>query len=116
MAHALVAEPVNAQIDAMRLRFRRKLGRVFESIIEQGLRDGDFVRQDVPAAAACIVGSIFEGLLAHWPQMSSSAMPSGGTTLPPIVAFCLRGALGSPAAFTPPKTTTRRRGKRATAE
>ena len=48
------------------------------------------------AAAACIVGSIFEGLLAHWRQMSTSAMPSGGSM--------------------PPKTTTRRWGKRATAK
>ncbi|WP_245301749.1 hypothetical protein [Bradyrhizobium sp. LTSP885] len=36
---------------------------MFEGIIERGIRDGEFPVQDVQASAACIVGSLFEGLV-----------------------------------------------------
>lgn len=60
LAHALGVEP---EIESARLRYRRKLARVFEGLIEQGIRDGEFPAQDVAASAACIVGSLFEGLV-----------------------------------------------------
>jgi AcrR family transcriptional regulator len=108
MAHALVAEPVDAEIDAMRLRFHRKLGRVFESIIEQGVRDGDFLQQNVQAAAACIVGSIFEGLVGPLAADELTSHAERQDNAAAIVAFCLRGVSGSPATFEPPA----RRGSR----
>src|SRR5215212_3098083 len=63
LAHALVAEPVEPEIEAARLLFRRKLARVFETIIHQGIRDSELPEQNIPASAACIVGSLFEGLV-----------------------------------------------------
>jgi AcrR family transcriptional regulator len=109
MAHALVAEPVDAEIDAMRLRFRRKLSRVFESIIEQGVREGDFVTQNVPVAAACIVGSIFEGLVGPLAADELTSYAERQDNAAAIVAFCARGVSGRPAVFVRSATNRKRR-------
>jgi AcrR family transcriptional regulator len=93
LAHALVAEPVEPEIESARLKYRRKLARVFEGIIEQGIRDGEFPTQNVPASAACIVGSLFEGLVGPLALDSLSTGERQGQAKA-IVAFCLRGTSG----------------------
>jgi AcrR family transcriptional regulator len=93
MAHALVAEPVEPEIESARLRYRRKLARVFEGIIEQGIRAGEFPAQDVAASAACIVGSLFEGLVGPL-ALDSLSSDERQRQAKSIVAFCLRGVSG----------------------
>lgn len=93
LAHALVAEPVEPEIESARLKYRRKLARVFEGIIEQGIRDGEFPTQNVQASAACIVGSLFEGLVGPLALDSLSA-EERQRQAKAIVAFCLRGTSG----------------------
>jgi AcrR family transcriptional regulator len=93
MAHALVAEAVEPEIESARLKYRRKLARVFEGIIEQGIRDREFPPQDVQASAACIVGSLFEGLVG--PLALDSLSPAERQRqAKAIVAFCVRGTSG----------------------
>lgn len=102
LAHALVAEPVEPEIEAARLKYRRKLARVFETVIEQGIRDKEFPLQDVHAAASCIVGSLFEGLVG---PLASDCLTTGGERhnhAVAIVGFCLRGVAGRNETFTPP--------------
>jgi hypothetical protein len=48
---------------ARRVAKRPKFARLLETIIEQGIWERDFPAQEVQAAAACIVGSLFEGLV-----------------------------------------------------
>ena len=94
LAHALVAEPVEPEIEAARLKYRRQLARAFETIIEQGIRDQEMPRQDVQASAACIVGSLFEGLVG---PLASDAMSSDDDRYRQaiaIVGFCVRGVCG----------------------
>lgn len=93
LAHALVAEPVEPEIESARLKYRRKLARVFEGIIEQGIRDGEFPAQDVQASAACIVGSLFEGLVGPL-ALDSLSTAQRQRQAQAIVAFCLRGTSG----------------------
>jgi AcrR family transcriptional regulator len=102
MAHALVAEPVEAEIEKARLTFRRKLARVLETIIEQGIREGDFVGQNVQAGAACIVGSIFDGLVGPLAADALTTDAERQEHAAAIVAFCLRGVSGTPATFVAP--------------
>jgi AcrR family transcriptional regulator len=93
MAHALVAEAVEPEIESARLKYRRKLARVFEGIIEQGIRDREFPAQDIQASAACIVGSLFEGLVG--PLALDSLSPAERRRqAKAIVAFCVRGTSG----------------------
>lgn len=101
IARALVAEPVDAPIEAMRLSFRRKLARVYETIIEQGIREGDFVSQNVQSAAACIVGSLFEGLVGPLGMDPLATERERRDNTAEIVAFCLRGVSGRPMTFAP---------------
>jgi len=93
LAHALVAEPVEPEIESARLKYRRKLARVFEGIIGQGIRDGEFPNQDVEASAACIVGSLFEGLVGPLARDSLTTVERQRQARA-IVAFCVRGASG----------------------
>ena len=93
MAHALIAEAVEPEIESARLKYRRKLARIFEGIIEQGIRDRDFPVQDLQASAACIVGSLFEGLVG--PLALDSLSPAERQRqAKAIVAFCVRGTSG----------------------
>jgi hypothetical protein len=102
MAYALVAEPVETEIETARLKYRRKLARVFETIIEQGIREGDFVGQNVQAGSACIVGSIFDGLVGPLAADALTTDTERQEHAAALVAFCLRGVSGAPATFTAP--------------
>lgn len=91
LAHALVAEPVEPEIETARLTYRRKLARVFETVIDQGIRAGEFPAQDAQASAACIVGSLFEGLVGPLALDGSRTDADREAHAKSIVAFCLRG-------------------------
>jgi AcrR family transcriptional regulator len=95
MAHALIAEAVEPEIERARLKERRKLARVFETIIEQGIREQDFPMQDVQAAGACIVGSLFEGLVGPLALETHATSKQRFAQALAIVRFCMRGVSGS---------------------
>lgn len=103
MAHALVAEPVEPEVEAARLVYHRALGRVFHAIIEQGIASGEFPQQDAHASADCIVGCLFEGLVRPLSsdggeEDSSPALTRHGIA---IISFCLRGVAGRAMQFQP---------------
>jgi AcrR family transcriptional regulator len=101
MAHALVAEPVEPEVEAARLVYHRALGRVFHGIIEQGIQTGEFPVQDANASADCIVGCLFEGLvrpLTADPVVELPTLTNQGIA---IISFCLRGVSGRPIDFVP---------------
>ncbi len=90
LAYALVAEPVGPEIDATRISYRRALGRVFGTIVEQGIRAGEFPPQPVPASAACLVGACIEGLVGPLSPETIAAAEDGTALIAAIQAFCLR--------------------------
>jgi len=94
MAHALLVETVEPEIESARRSYLPKLARVFETIIEDGIRDRTFPSQDVKAAAACIVGSLREGLVG---PLGSKTLAGSGDKIDQadaIVRFCVRGVSG----------------------
>jgi AcrR family transcriptional regulator len=101
LAYALVAEPVEPEIEAARLQYRRKLARVFETIIEQGIRSEEMPEQNIQAAAACIVGSLFEGLVGPLASDTSSSIEDRYRQTISVVGFCLRGVCGRTISFEP---------------
>ena len=95
LAHALVAEAVEPEIESARLKYRRKLA----SGYSKGLSSREFVTASFPGfrtfkpSAACIVGSLFEGLVG--PLALDSLSPAERQRqAKAIVAFCVRGTSG----------------------
>ncbi|QKV72770.1 TetR/AcrR family transcriptional regulator [Amycolatopsis sp. Hca4] len=62
-AYALLAEPVDALIDAERLEFRRAYTEVIAEHVAAGVRDGSLPPQDGRLTAAALVGAAAEVLI-----------------------------------------------------
>ncbi|MCY0855569.1 TetR/AcrR family transcriptional regulator [Cupriavidus sp. D39] len=95
LAHALVAEPVEPDVEATRLVYHRALSRVFKTIIEQGIASDEFPDQNAAASADCIVGCLFEGLVTPLSNDASVDVVQINTHASAIITFCLRGVSGS---------------------
>jgi len=96
-----VAEPVEPEIDAVRLKYRRALGEVFERIIRQGIKSGAFARQDAAVIAACLVGACFEGLVGPLSPESVTSEGERSVLVEAIIGFALRAVVGPAPAASP---------------
>ena len=63
LAWAVIAEPVDAEAEAARLKFRRALAAEFATRIATAMAGGHLPEQDAGLAAAAIVGALLEGLI-----------------------------------------------------
>ena len=63
LSWAVIAEPVDAQVDAMRLDFRQSLAAELERRIKTAIEGRHLPDQDARVAAPAIVGALMEGLL-----------------------------------------------------
>lgn len=93
LAYAFIAEPVDPEVEAERIRCRRLFGDVFRRIVDDGVEAGSFPAQDTEVAAACIVGAFTEALVG--PTAPSRDGHGDQTALvESICVFCLRAAGG----------------------
>ncbi|WP_420753438.1 TetR/AcrR family transcriptional regulator [Rhodococcus sp. O3] len=90
LAYTLLAEPVDAALDAERLVLRRAFAAAFADAIGYGIGTGEFPEQDAGLAAAALVGAVGEVLTD---PLHIGAAAAG--TVPDLTAFALR-ALGVP--------------------
>ena len=63
LAWAVIAEPVDAAVDAMRLDFRQSLAVELETRIKTAIEGNHLPAQDARVAAPAIVGALMEGLI-----------------------------------------------------
>jgi AcrR family transcriptional regulator len=63
LAYAMIAEPVESELDAARLGYRRALAGAFEIRIRSALERGHLPSQDAAAASAALLGALIEGLI-----------------------------------------------------
>ena len=63
LAFALIAEPVEPEIDAARVSYRGALAGAFEARIQTALAGGHLPDQDAALAARALVGALIEGLI-----------------------------------------------------
>ncbi|MFD3462987.1 TetR/AcrR family transcriptional regulator [Nocardia fluminea] len=89
LAYVLLAEPVDAAVDAQRLEFRRAFAASFETAIAHGVAEGRLPAQDSGLTAAALVGAIGEVLVGPL-----ATAPHAETVIPELVAFAVR-ALGA---------------------
>lgn len=88
LAYALLAEPVDAEVDVERLAFRRAFAEVFTEAVTAGVETGAIRPQDPHFTAVALVGAAAEVLIG---PLSTDPRPE--VVLPELVAFSLR-ALG----------------------
>lgn len=63
LAFALIAEPVEPEIDAVRAAYRRRIADELRRLIADAIGAGHLPLQDAPLAAAALVGALAESLL-----------------------------------------------------
>jgi len=96
IAYAMIAEPVDAEVDSTRLEYRRAFGRLFRQLIDQGVAAGELPAQNSEATAACVFGALTEGLIGPLAPGAARATQES-RLIDTIVTFCL-GAVGARAA------------------
>jgi len=72
LAWAVMAEPVDADIEALRLDFRRAVANELRTRIRTAIAGGHLPDQDIDTAAPVVVGAVLEGLVGP-------LAPSAGT-------------------------------------
>lgn len=96
LAFALIAEPVEAQVDEQRLCYREAYAELFVELLEDGVACGQFRVQQVGLVAACLVGAIAEALVGPLSPPARAARDAGHPSLElaevsqSLVTFCLR--------------------------
>ena len=96
LAFALIAEPVEPEVDEQRLLFREAYAELFVDLLGEGLRSGEFRVGQVNLTAACLVGAIAEALVGPLSPPARAARAAGQPTLQlaevsaSLVTFCLR--------------------------
>lgn len=85
LAYALLAEPVEAVIDALRLEFRIAFRDVVRGLIASAVRSGELPPQNDTVVAAALVGAIGEALVG--PLATRCEDPD---TVPSLIAFAHR--------------------------
>lgn len=91
LAYAFIAEPVDPEVEAERIRCRRLFGDVFKRILDDGVRAGELPAQDLDVSAACIVGAFTEALVGPTAP-SRDGLRDGEHLVEAIGALCLRAA------------------------
>lgn len=88
LAWALLAEPVDPQVEAERLIFRHAYAETFAAVLRDGIASGALPEQDVSLVAAALVGACGEALVG---PLSPTGRPFDPDALVAgLVAFCLR--------------------------
>jgi AcrR family transcriptional regulator len=93
LIRALVADPVEAEVEAVRAAFRRVFAEEFETRISAAMQAGYLPAQDIKLAAAALVGAILEGLIGPLAPDIDSVPGRGRDVVQSLTLLSLR-ALG----------------------
>ena len=88
LAWALLAEPVDALVEADRRRYRAPYRDIFRALIEDGIRTGELPQQDAMLAASAIVGALVEALLG--PLAPQAKKTDQEHLIRDLALFCIR--------------------------
>ncbi|WP_165784384.1 hypothetical protein [Zhengella mangrovi] len=91
LAYGLIFEPLDPAVETTRLQYRRAIAGVFEEIVRDGIRRGEFRDQDPRIAATCIVGAFMEGLIGSLAPDAESEPSRQKENAAAIASFCLAG-------------------------
>lgn len=96
LAFALIAEPVEPEVDEQRLLYREAYAELFCDLLTEGSERGDFQVAQPRVVAACLVGAIAESLVGPLSPPAWAAREAGRPSIElaavsdALTAFCLR--------------------------
>lgn len=88
LAWALLLEPVDAQIDAERLRFRTPYRDIFSTLLREAISAGDIPPLAVEVVASAIVGAVIESLAG--PLSTVTERDEEDRVVAALTRFCLQ--------------------------
>ena len=89
-AYALIAEPVDAAVDAERLVYRRGYLGVFKGLLDEGVAGGELAPHDTELAAAALVGAIAEVLVGPLSPSQNGRSPHHEALVAGLVQIVVR--------------------------
>lgn len=93
LAYAVIVEPMDPEVDQVRLEARAGLADAFADLIEEGVKSGEFADQDARVRGAAIVGAFLEGIVA--PLAERAARPPDREAISGEIArFCQAAIAG----------------------
>jgi AcrR family transcriptional regulator len=90
LAWAVIAEPVDPAIDAVRLVYRKALVAELEARLAAARRGGHLPEQDVRVAAPALVGALLEGLVGPLAPDASASAVAARDAVQALTLFALR--------------------------
>jgi AcrR family transcriptional regulator len=93
LAYAVIVEPMDPDVDAVRLEARTRLAAVFAGLIDEGIGSGELPDQDSRLGGAAIVGAFLEALVA--PLAERAGAPADrAAVVTGITVFCQAAVKG----------------------
>lgn len=94
LAYAVIVEPMDPEVDQVRLQARAALAEAFAGLIAEGVAAGEFAEQDAAVRGAAIVGAFLEGVVAPL-AARAEAVPDRDAISAEIARFCRAGVAGA---------------------
>jgi AcrR family transcriptional regulator len=91
LAWALLAEPVDPEVDALRLGYRKAFAGEIEKLIRAAMAGGHLPEQDVALAAPALVGALLEGLIGPLAPGDAGDPAKARAAVQTLTLFSLRG-------------------------
>ncbi len=88
---AMIGEPVDAEIDVMRVAFRKAFAAQLEVLIRSAMAGGHLPEQDAALAAPALVGALLEGLIGPLAPDVGADPASTRAAVQALALFALRG-------------------------
>ena len=88
---AVIAEPVDTEVDALRQNYRKALAGEIETRIRLAIDGGHLPEQDARLAAAVLVGAVLEGLIGPLAPENADDPARARETVQALTLFALRG-------------------------
>ncbi|WP_228000690.1 hypothetical protein [Nocardia australiensis] len=93
LAYAVIVEPMDTDIDQVRLKARADLAAAMSDLIEEGIAAGEFAEQDAKLRGAAIVGAFLEAVVA--PLACRSEAPIDHNSIAVEIAQFCQGAVSA---------------------
>ena len=94
LAYAVIVEPMDPDVDQVRLEARAGLAAAFAEVITEGVEAGEFPAQDARIRGAAIVGAFLEGVVAPLADRATRT-PDRDAISTEIARFARAGVAGS---------------------